>query len=77
MKEVCESHMEDISSKLEAFENNLNTKASITTVAKTVEELAMKVEEVREKPAQPLKKTITRPRLLKVQLRSEQKEVLI
>ena len=54
MKEACENYMEGISSKLEEFEHNLITKASITTVAelsKTVEELSIKVEELREKPA--------------------------
>ena len=53
-REACESYMEDISSKLEEFEHNLITKASITTVAellKTVEELSLKVEELSEKPA--------------------------
>ena len=33
MKEACENYMEGISSKLEEFEHNLITKASITTVA--------------------------------------------
>ena len=51
MKEACENYMEGISSKLEEFEHNLITKASITTVAelsKMVEELSIK--ELREKP---------------------------
>ena len=53
MKEACENYMEGISSKLEEFEHNLITKASITTVAELstmVEELSIKVEELREKP---------------------------
>ena len=53
MKEACENYMEGISSKLEEFEHNLITKASITTVAelsKMVEELSTKVGELREKP---------------------------
>ena len=52
MKEACENYMEGISSKLEQFDHNLITKASITTVAelsKMVEELSIKVEELREK----------------------------
>ena len=45
--------MEGISSKLEESEHDLITKASITTVAelsKMIEELSIKVEELREKP---------------------------
>ena len=51
MKEACESYMEGISSKLEEFEHNLITKASVITVAelsKMVEELSIKVEELRK-----------------------------
>ena len=54
MKDVCESYLEGISSKLEEFEHNINTKASIATVAelsKMVEELSLKVKELRKKPA--------------------------
>ena len=79
MKEAYENYMEVVSSKLEEFQHNLITKASITTVAelsKMVEELSIKVEELREKPVPALQKDSREAEMIAVRSRSKQKEVL-
>ena len=66
---ACERYMEGISSKLEEFEHNRITKASITTVAelsKTVEELSLKVEELRKKPAPAPQKDSSKAEMIAV-----------
>ena len=80
MKEACENYMEGISGKLEESEHNLIIKASITTVAelsKMVEELSIKVEELREKPVPAPQKDSREAEMIAVsEIEERAKEVL-